>query len=107
MMDQQVKFQSTMNGKVPRSKTHQVVTKVFNFMELRGRVATFIIDPKKGNRSSLSHLRSFKMYFNKIQWVEKETGRNTLLLTGILGTPYKLRPLTYTRLEDFNNCVVC
>lgn len=47
MMDQQVEFQSTMNGKVLRSKTHQVVTNVFNFMELRGRVATFIIDPKK------------------------------------------------------------
>lgn len=50
MMDQQVEFQSTMNGKVLRSKTHQVVTNVFTFMELRGRVAsvaTFIIDPKK------------------------------------------------------------
>lgn len=47
MMDQQVEFQSTMNGKVLRSKTHQFVKTVFNFMELRGRVATFIIDPKK------------------------------------------------------------
>lgn len=47
------------------------------------------------------------MYFNKIQWVEKETGRNTLLLTGIFGTPYKLHPLAYKPLVDFNNCVVC